>query len=85
MTKIVERAVDDMCSLGMGVYLDGKREGKIDGKREARLDAIKKIMKNFKCSIEQAMDTLELTQDEKVMYSKLLEESLSNKAKNTTV
>ena len=73
MTKIVERSVGDMCSLGTGIYLEGAR----DGETRKCLNDIKKIMKNFNCSVEQAMNALELTEEEKAMYSKLLKEKVT--------
>jgi hypothetical protein len=41
MTKTVERVVNDMCSLGMGVYLDGIREGERNGERKGRKEGKK--------------------------------------------
>ena len=76
MTKIVERSVGDMCSLGTGIFLEGVREGIRDGKREGIrencLDNIKNIMKNLNYTEEQAMNILGLSEEEKSMYSKLL-------------
>jgi predicted transposase/invertase (TIGR01784 family) len=80
MTKQVERSVTDMCSLGMGIYLKASREARKEGKEEGRkegkintyLNNIKKIMEKFDYTAEQAMNVLDLSEEEKAIYSKLL-------------
>jgi predicted transposase YdaD len=69
-----------MCSLGMGIYLKASREARKEGKEEGRkegevrkgLYAIKKIMEKFDYTAEQAMNVLDLSEEEKIIYSKLL-------------
>lgn len=62
-----------MCSLGTGIYLEGARKGEIN----KCLIAIKKIMKKFDYTEEQAMNVLDLSEKEKVMYSELLKKEIT--------
>lgn len=51
---------------------EGQREGRIEGKDEARLDSIRTLMKKLDQTAEEAMDTLDITDEDKVRYRKML-------------
>lgn len=51
---------------------EGQREGRIEGQREARLDSIRTLMKKLDQTAEEAMDTLDITDEDKVRYRKML-------------
>ena len=50
----------------------GRKEGKALGKKEATLYSIKQIMKEFAIDIEQAMNVLNIPENEKNDYRKHL-------------
>lgn len=52
--------------------IEGQREGRIEGKDEARLDSIRTLMKKLDQTAEEAMDTLDITDEDKVRYRKML-------------
>ena len=51
---------------------EGQREGRIEGKDEARLDSIRTLMKKLDQTAEEAMDTLDIADEDKVRYRKML-------------
>lgn len=51
---------------------EGQREGRIEGKDEARLDSIGTLMKKLDQTAEEAMDTLDIADEDKVRYRKML-------------
>lgn len=51
---------------------EGQREGRIEGKDEARLDSIRTLMKKLDQTAEEAMDTLDIADEDKVRYRKVL-------------
>lgn len=51
---------------------EGQREGRIEGKDEARLDSIRTLMKKLDQTAEEAMDTLDISDEDKVRYRKML-------------
>lgn len=66
----------EMCN-AMKEFLDGgrregQREGRIEGKDEARLDSIRTLMKKLDQTAEEAMDTLDIADEDKVRYRKML-------------
>lgn len=52
--------------------IEGQREGRIEGKDEARLDSIRTLMKKLDQTAEEAMDTLDIADEDKVRYRKML-------------
>lgn len=52
---------------------EGQREGRIEGKDEARLDSIRTLMKKLDQTTEEAMDTLDIADEDKVRYRKMLD------------
>ena len=55
----------DMCNLSRGIEEKGIEKG--------ILVSIKKLMTNLKFSLEQALDTLEISEEERPKYRKMLE------------
>ena len=53
--------------------IEGQREGRIEGKDEARLDSIRTLMKKLDQTAEEAMDTLDIADEDKVRYRKMLD------------
>ena len=51
---------------------EGQREGRVEGKEEARLDSIRTLMKKLDQTAEEAMDTLDIADEDKVRYRKML-------------
>ncbi len=51
---------------------EGQREGRVEGKDEARLDSIRTLMKKLDQTAEEAMDTLDIADEDKVRYRKML-------------
>ena len=51
---------------------EGQREGRIEGKDEARLDSIRTLMKKLDQTAEEDMDTLDIADEDKVRYRKML-------------
>ena len=51
---------------------EGQREGRIEGKDEARLDSIRTLMKKLDQTAEEAMYTLDIADEDKVRYRKML-------------
>ena len=52
--------------------IEGQREGRIEGKDEARLDSIRTLMKKLDQTAEEDMDTLDIADEDKVRYRKML-------------
>ena len=50
---------------------------KVDAeKQELIVDYLKDIMESFKCTIEQAMDVLHISQDERAIYAGLVQKKM---------
>jgi len=67
VTKDFEREVSQMCNISVGVREEGRQEGV--------LTSIVKVMNNMSLTLEQAMDVLEISDDEKPEYQELIKES----------
>ena len=52
---------------------EGRAEGHAEGRREGTLDSIKKLVKNMKCTVNEAMDTLEIPLELRDSYKKMLD------------
>ena len=48
---------------------EGQREGRIEGKDEARLDSIRTLMKKLDQTAEEAMDTLDIADEDAWLIS----------------
>lgn len=64
MTKKLEQEVRDMCDFSAGV----EKRGEI----KTTLNSIKRIMKNLQLNMEQAMDVLELPEQERMQYREMI-------------
>ena len=64
MTEKFEREVSEMCDLSKGVEERGIQKG--------IQRAAQNLMKNMKLSFKQAMDTLEIPEDEREKYRELM-------------
>ena len=61
----------NMCKAWDDQRESGRREGKREGKHEALTENLKCIMKNLKVTIQQAMDILEIPEEERSFYVSL--------------
>ncbi len=51
---------------------EGRKEGKSIGRREMQIECIRKLMNNLSCTLEQAMDFLEIPQNERERCVKMV-------------
>ncbi len=68
MTHEIESGVSEMCNLSEVVWEEGLNEGIAKGSELTKLNAIQSLMKKLGWSIEQAMDILDIPNDEKETY-----------------
>lgn len=68
MTAELEREVRDMCNFSDGI----ERRGYERGKNEGIVIAIKSIMKTMSMTLSQAMDVLQIPEDDKEQYMNML-------------
>ena len=62
-----------MCNLSEGIYEDGLYDGIQKGIQEGILMAIKSIADSLDMTIEKAMDTLKIAEEERPIYMEMLE------------
>ena len=62
--KKSQKGVSDMCGI--------LREVEAEGIEKAKIEIIKKIMQEKRCSIEEAMDIIYISDEEKEKYTKLI-------------
>ena len=78
MTETVEREVTQMCNLSVGVMDIGRQEGREEGRQEGRektiLTSITSLMKTMNLSVKQAMDALEIPEQEQEKYKDMLKQ-----------
>ena len=74
-----ESGVKTVCK----IWDDIKKEGKIEGKIEERINSICALMSNAKLSVNEAMAMLNVPEDEREEYRKLVEDKLLNDSKIT--
>ena len=71
------KGVAEMCKELEELYADGRAEGRAEGRTEGRAEgignSISALMKNVKCTLEQAMDMLGIAVDSRDIYRKMLE------------
>ena len=84
MTKQIDEEVLDMCNLGMAIEMRGVEKGIQKGRAEGReegmekgikkgiLSSIEKLMKTMKLTAQQAMDALEIPDEERAAYAEKL-------------
>ena len=68
MTNEIEREVTEMCNLSDGIEEKGLKKG-VD---ITRIEVIKKLMKKYNQSLEEALDFMDLTEKEKKHYRHIL-------------
>ncbi len=68
MTHEIESGVSEMCNLSEVVWEEGLNEGIAKGSELTKLNDIQSLMKKLGWSIEQAMDVLDIPNDEKETY-----------------
>ena len=73
MTKNMEGGISDMCNLSEGVEAYGHEQGLEQGRLEERLKSLRAVIKNSKCTIDEAMDILEFPEEIREEYKKKLE------------
>lgn len=57
-------------------YTEGRVEGRVEGRTEEVVRSVQNLMKNLNLTIGQAMDILEIPEDSREKYRKLLEEDI---------
>ena len=63
----------ELCNAMKEFLEGGRREGQREGRKdEARLDSIRTLMKKLDQTAEEAMDTLDIADEDKVRYRKML-------------
>ena len=69
-----------MCNLGMAIEMRGVEKGRAEGRAEGEakgikkglLTSIEKLMKTMKLTAQQAMDALEIPDEERADYTAML-------------
>lgn len=67
--RVKEGDIQTMCDVLDRIEEKGREEGRRDG----TLDSIKKLVKNMKCTVNEAMDTLEIPLELRDSYKKMLD------------
>ena len=57
-----------MCETWEEIKLEGKEEGLKEGLKEARLASLKSLLKNTDMTLEEAMNVLEFSEEERQVY-----------------
>lgn len=73
MTETLETEVRQMCNLSEGVRDLGRAEGRAEGRSEGFLASIRSLMASMGWSVEQAMDALQLSDDDRTKCAKLFQ------------
>ena len=60
-----------MCNLGMAVELMGVKQGITQGREQGMLECIKALMETMKLTAQQAMDALEISNREMILYKSI--------------
>ena len=68
MTEHLERGVSEMCNLSKGIEEKGIQKGIEQGIEQGTLSSIKSLMESMGWSLEQAMDALKLSTEEREKY-----------------
>lgn len=74
MTEAMEKEFNNMCNLGEAIEQNGIKKGR----HTTRLEDIQAIRKNLGYSLEQAMDLLNVPDDERPEYLTLLQKQLES-------
>ena len=68
MTREIEKEVSELCNLGLAVEAMGYDRGIVTGTEKTKIDDIKSLMKTLKLTAEQAMDALEIPDEDQKKY-----------------
>jgi hypothetical protein len=68
----MQSRVFEMCNISEGIEERGIRQGIIIGIRQVKCENIKSVMESLDVSIERAMDILDISEDERDEYIKML-------------
>ena len=72
MTTELEGCVNDMCNISEVILERGLTEGLEQGIEKNQLDNIAKLMKKLKLTEEEAMDMLDIEEENREKYHKML-------------
>ena len=72
MTHEIESGVSEMCNLSEAIWEEGLNEGIAKGSELTKLNDIQSLMKTLGLSLEQALNALEIPNDEKETYMQKL-------------
>lgn len=71
--KNEEREGNDMCQAIREMLEDARTEGRTEGRTEVKLDGIRKLIKNMKMTVEEALNVLEISENEREYYLQMIE------------
>ena len=77
LTKKQEEEVSRMCDYGAYVESIGIEKGLKQGSENKTIEAIQSLTKTLKLSVDEAMDALQISAEEKSYYLKLLNEKVN--------
>ena len=72
---MLDKEVSDMCNLSKGITEESFAEGFAEGFAKVSLDSIRNVMDKFKMTTEQAMEILEVSNDDYTKYEELLKQT----------
>ncbi len=61
-----------MCNLSQGIFEKGLKLGRAEGIQEGITDSLRNLMKSLKMTAEQAMEVLDIPQNEREKYKTIL-------------
>ena len=63
--------------------VEGREEGRVEGREEGRVENmesnIRTVMKKMNCSVQKAMDFLDIAKEEQARYAVLLKETAADR------
>ena len=72
ITETLERSLDDMCNLSLGVEEKGRAKGRAEGRMEATIALIQNLMNSMGFSLEKAMSVLQISEEDQAKYTQIL-------------
>lgn len=84
MSQELEREVKEVSNLGQGVFdqglarglVQGRMEGRTEGQIEERVETISKVMKKLNFTLDQALQFLDIPEEQYDLYSGLLKDKV---------
>ena len=76
MSQELERVVKEVSNLGQGVFDQGLVEGRTEGQIEERVETISKVMKKLNFTLDQALQFLDIPEQQYDLYSGLLKDKV---------